>query len=123
MHEALKTTSKYTIARIFAPTWVWRLPVKKYSYSVICCRLYVYSLLPYRLQHVDTAFKTLKAFMDKQIAARKAELGGYSNEDSMPNDVFSRLVIANSAEKSEISLTDNEVIGNTFAQLLAGHGA
>lgn len=56
-------------------------------------------------------------------AERKAALSGFSDgSKELRKDAFSMLVAANEAESEKRKLTDDEVVGNVFAMLFAGHG-
>ncbi|KAL5531294.1 hypothetical protein ACEPAG_4171 [Sanghuangporus baumii] len=106
IQEALAIVSEYNLARTSAPRWFWKLPIKKY-------------------QRVETASRTLDAFMHSQVALRKEEIRQEINEngtlDIGRNDVFSRLVLANESETEKLPLDDEELIGNVFVLLFAGH--
>jgi len=57
--------------------------------------------------------------MQTQVEERRKEIrDGTSNRD----DVFTRLVQANEDEESKFRLSDEELIGNVFVILFAGHG-
>ena len=63
------------------------------------------------------------AFMRSQVAERKAEItSGYSSITERGNDIFTMLVKANEDE-GKYQLNDQELIGNVFILLIAGHGA
>jgi cytochrome P450 len=76
----------------------------------------------YSLRKVGAANSTLKAYMRERVAARKLDLSGRDpNDEKLPQDVFSRLVAA-SENEGKGALNDEELVGNTFLMLLAGHG-
>jgi cytochrome P450 len=73
----------------------------------------------FRLQQIDIAYSNLGVFMRSEVAARKADLKEHGGQA----DVFSRLVAANENEEVRgARLDDDELIGNTFLMLFAGHG-
>ncbi len=75
------------------------------------------------LQDIYTARDELTRFMNEQVAERKAALSGFSDASKeLRRDAFSMLVAANEAESEKRKLTDDEVVGNVFAMLFAGHG-
>ncbi|KAF9493449.1 cytochrome P450 [Pleurotus eryngii] len=86
------------------PEWVYKLPFTG------------------TLRNVRLAHDGLTRFMHEQVADRKAALSGFLDGSAKPGeDVLSRLVIANEAESEKLKLTDDEVVGNVFALLLAGY--
>jgi cytochrome P450 len=66
------------------------------------------------MQRFNTAYKTLRAFMDKQVAERREEIRAELASDdrkSGKKDVFSMLVKANEMEEKEkVRLDDNELV-------------
>ncbi|PAV19758.1 cytochrome P450 [Pyrrhoderma noxium] len=106
LQESLRLVSENNLARTSAPKWFWKLPIQKY-------------------QIVDSAFKSLDTFMHAQVSRRKQEIrkeiieNGFA--DSAKNDVFSRLVLASESEGEKLPLDDQELIGNVFVVLFAGH--
>ncbi len=57
--------------------------------------------------------------MQTQVEERRREVrDGTSQRD----DVFTRLVRANEDEESKYRLSDEELVGNVFVVLFAGHG-
>ncbi|KAJ8515192.1 hypothetical protein ONZ45_g7333 [Pleurotus djamor] len=97
--EALTIVSDTSVAKAILPGWIFKLPVK-------------------RLQDIDKAFRLLKVFMKDLIETRRHELAVGESADR--SDVFSLLIQASEAE-GKMALTDNELSGNTFLMLLAGH--
>jgi len=64
------------------------------------------------------------AFMRTQVAERKTEIAsGTSSITEKRGDVFTLLVRANEEEGTKFQLDDQELIGNVFVMLIAGHGA
>ena len=61
--------------------------------------------------------------MHSQVAERKAEIAsGSSSVTEGRNDVFTMLVKANEDEGGKFQLDEQELIGNMYIMLLAGHG-
>ncbi|EJD08595.1 cytochrome P450 [Fomitiporia mediterranea MF3/22] len=106
LQEALQITSEYNLSRLAAPRWVWKLPFKK-------------------IQYIESAHRTLGTFMKNQVALRKQEIRQEMAEngrlESERSDVFSRLVLANESEAEKLPLDEEELIGNVFVLLFAGH--
>lgn len=77
------------------------------------------------LHRVDTAYTRLDSYLHAQIAVRKTEIQTELNSgmDSLEakRDLFSRFV-ASSVGEGKMGLTDQEIVGNTFVALFAGHG-
>jgi len=62
-------------------------------------------------------------FMHSQVAERKAEItSGSSSATERGNDIFTMLIRANEDE-GKFQPNDQELIGNVFVMLMAGHGA
>ena len=77
----------------------------------------------YRLQESKEAHEQLMAFMRSQVAERKADItSGSSSPTKGGNDIFTMLVRANEDE-GKFQLNDQELIGDVFIMLIAGHGA
>ncbi|KAF5343692.1 hypothetical protein D9757_014535 [Collybiopsis confluens] len=89
-------TSTYML-RIFAPRWVRWLPFSS-------------------IQKSNAAYASMASFMKEQVESRKVEIQNESNKDA-----FSLLVKANEQEESKNKLSDDELIGNIFIILFAGH--
>lgn len=79
-----------------------------------------------RIRDVDHAYKSLDALFHSMISKRAGEMqrGKEMNEDidDKINDVFGKLVQAQVSEGTKLSLQDQEIIGNCFILMLAGHG-
>ncbi|KAJ8469056.1 hypothetical protein ONZ45_g17020 [Pleurotus djamor] len=97
--EALAIVSDTSMAKAVFPEWIFKLPVK-------------------RLRNIDQAFHMLKVFMKDLIKTRRHELA--VGEAADRSDVFSLMIQASEAE-GKLALTDDELSGNTFLMLLAGH--
>ncbi|KAJ7075508.1 cytochrome P450 [Mycena belliarum] len=98
--ESLLVVSSSAITRLVVPKWAYNLPIET-------------------IRVVDTAWRTLGAFMHRFVEARRAELNGITGDDAQPGDIFSRLVSCMDQD-SKTQLSEEEVIGNTFALLFAG---
>ncbi|KLO18993.1 cytochrome P450 [Schizopora paradoxa] len=100
--DALRAVSEGAICRLAAPRWAYKLGIKT-------------------LSDLDRAYTSLRKFMTAFAAFRRAEIAEKSvGVGSVENDLFTRLVVANEKEGKN-GLTDDELIGNTFAFLFAGH--
>ncbi|KAJ7472656.1 cytochrome P450, partial [Mycena latifolia] len=97
--EALAIVSGSSIARLVTPRWMYKLPIK-------------------RLQDIETAYTSLEDFMKALISARRDELS--VEEGRGQKDLF-RLLIQASESEGNLRMTDEELIGNTFFLLFAGH--
>lgn len=77
-----------------------------------------------RIQESRIAHEQLAKFMRDQVADRKQALhAAQSDKGSLGRDAFSMLVAANESENEKLKLSDQELIGNVFVMLFAGHGA
>ncbi|KZT20306.1 cytochrome P450 [Neolentinus lepideus HHB14362 ss-1] len=100
--RALMAVSSGTILRLATPCWAYKLPIK-------------------RLHEVDEAFKNLAKFMRTFVTDKKAELASKGRGvNNSKDDLFTRLVAANEAEGKN-GLEDQELIGNVFTFMFAGH--
>ncbi|KAL0565153.1 hypothetical protein V5O48_016877 [Marasmius crinis-equi] len=108
---ALRTVADSSGLIIFAPEWVKRLPF-------------------HRIQEPQQALVQLSGFMQEQIRIRKSEEkeeereeeGGGGEGGVGKNNVLTLLVQASEDEEGKYQLEDEELIGNVFLLLLAGHG-
>lgn len=70
------------------------------------------------------AHENLRKFMRNKVDDRKRALdAGEGNKGVFGRDVFSMLVAANQSENERLKLSDQELIGNIFVILFAGHGS
>ncbi|KAJ7288676.1 cytochrome P450 [Mycena rebaudengoi] len=99
--EALAIVSDSMIARMLIPRWMYGLRIP--------------SLLT-----IETAYISLRQFMRDLIQDRKEEL--FTNQDgkNQHKDVF-RLMVRASESEGGLRLSDEELTGNTFLMLFAGH--
>ncbi|KAJ7359262.1 cytochrome P450 [Mycena albidolilacea] len=98
VQEALRVVADTHMLMITAPEWVLHLPIPKFTTARL-------------------ARDRLAAFMQKQVAERKAEVAAGNTRA----DAFTMLVKANQDESSKYQLDDQELIGNVFVLLFAGH--
>ncbi|KAF7359878.1 Cytochrome P450 [Mycena venus] len=98
--QALRTVSGASIARAIIPRWMYRLPIK-------------------RLHEIETAFNTLDAHIEDLIATRRVELEE-REQNCERKDLFRLMIRANEGE-GILAMKDEELIGNTYLILLAGH--
>ncbi|TFY70798.1 hypothetical protein EVG20_g2210 [Dentipellis fragilis] len=101
IQEALKIATDHTIMWLAAPKWLYKV-----------------SPVPW-MRELPIAYKTLREYMNKQVAERKVEIRGGAGDER--NDVFSLLVKATEDEGGKLVLDDNELIGNVFGLMFAGH--
>ncbi|KAF8592130.1 cytochrome P450 [Ramaria rubella] len=105
LYGILKIAASSIFIRYFVPRWAYYLHIPS-----LCL--------------VDTAYKQLEAFLDKQVAQRKEDIVEEIKSGMDPleaqRDIFSRLVSA-SVNKGKSGLSDREINGNTFIMLFAGH--
>ncbi|KAK7044658.1 cytochrome P450 [Favolaschia claudopus] len=99
--EALRIVTDAHMLLVSCPDWILRLPIAK-------------------LRTARMARDRLISFMREQIAERKAQVA-MGNAGGMRSDAFTMLVKANQDESSKYQLDDEELIGNIFVLLLAGH--
>ncbi|KAJ7152014.1 cytochrome P450 [Mycena filopes] len=98
---ALLIVARSHILRLIAPRWIYKLPIK-------------------RLRDVETAYTSLAAFMRTLITTRRDELFAEGAGAAQHKDVF-RLMIRASEGQGKLEMTDEELTGNTFLMLFAGH--
>ncbi|KIM47101.1 hypothetical protein M413DRAFT_64094 [Hebeloma cylindrosporum] len=103
VQEALKIVSETYMISLFLPKWIKNLPFK-------------------RLRESKLAHEQLMEFMHSQVAERKAEIAsGSSDLPEGRNDAFTMLIRANEDEGGKFQLDDQELIGNVYIMLFAGH--
>jgi cytochrome P450 len=99
--SALTLVLDTTILRLVIPKWLYRLPIT-------------------RLQEIDHTWKSFATFMRASVQARYEEISGDPELLKTSADVFTRLVHAVDGEGKN-KLNVDEVIGNTFMLMFAGH--
>ncbi|KAF9010234.1 cytochrome P450 [Cyathus striatus] len=102
IQEALRVVADDHMLAIFLPNWIKRLPFR-------------------RLRILKTAHEQLMGFMQEQVSQKRAEIRGRDSVDKGKSDVFTMLVKANEDEAGKFRLDDEELIGNVFIMLFAGH--
>ncbi|GJE92691.1 cytochrome P450 [Phanerochaete sordida] len=95
--EALSIVSDRMLARLLLPKWAYWLPVKK-------------------IQEIETAYKSLGAYMKKLISRRRQEI---ASSGVSSDDILSLMI--QSSQEDKYNMTDAELLGNTFLLLSAGH--
>ncbi|KAJ7041360.1 cytochrome P450 [Mycena alexandri] len=102
LSEAIGIVSRSTIARLVTPRWVYRLPIRW-------------------LRNIETAWKRVDAELKHLVASRRAEMASAKERTgSERKDVF-RLMIRASDGQGTLSMSDEELAGNTYLLLMAGH--
>jgi len=95
MKEALHLVSVGTTAKIALPDWSLKLTK--------------------HLQSIKIAYEELQMYMSEMIRERQ------NSEKVERHDLFSNLLAANDEDMDIINLTENELIGNIYIFLIAGH--
>ncbi|KAF9552735.1 cytochrome P450 [Agrocybe pediades] len=99
--SALNLVLDTTILRLVIPRWLYHLPIP-------------------RLQRIDRTWKSFAKFMKASVQARYEEISGNPDLLNTSSDVFTRLVHSIDGEgKNKLDI--DEVIGNTFMLMFAGH--
>ncbi|KAJ6507149.1 cytochrome P450 [Mycena vitilis] len=105
--QALSIVSSNSILRLITPRWMYKLPIKK-------------------LHDVETAYSSLAYttsetnFMEKLIKTRREELSVGAEANDGRNDLF-RVMLRASEGEGTLRMSDDELSGNTFVILFAGH--
>ncbi|KAG6841505.1 hypothetical protein C0991_010363 [Blastosporella zonata] len=102
VQEALRVVADSHMLAIAAPKWLLALPFR-------------------RFKEVRQAHDQLAGFMRSQVLDRKANISGQNSVKGVNHDAFTLLVKANEDEESKLKLDDQELIGNVFIMLFAGH--
>ncbi|KAJ2933973.1 hypothetical protein H1R20_g3142, partial [Candolleomyces eurysporus] len=99
VQQALSVTGARSLALTSLPRWTHNLPI---TY----------------LKEIGDAVKQMQKFMNEQISLRKQMVG---NGDVDNPDAFTMMVQANEEGDNKYVLEDDELIGNVFVLLFAGH--
>ncbi|TFK72488.1 cytochrome P450 [Pluteus cervinus] len=99
IQESLHTITDWYMLDIVLPKWFTKLPVPQF-------------------RRYRAAKNQLMNFMHAQIAGRRNMIQGGAQ---LRKDAFTILVKANEDEEAKLRLGDDELVGNVFAMLLAGH--
>jgi len=103
IQQALRSIAHSTVSVLFVPKWFQRLPFSG-------------------MKEIFEADKHLMEFMKTQVKERKAEIGSMApGSRKSETDAFTMLVEANEDEGAKFRLDDEELIGNIFIMLFAGH--
>ncbi|KAF7342838.1 hypothetical protein MSAN_01999800 [Mycena sanguinolenta] len=97
--EALRLVSDHNLLLVFAPGWLFYMPFASFTKARM-------------------ARDRLAAFMRAHIVERKANVATGSTRAN----ALTMLVKANQDESTKYQLDDQELIGNIFLLMLAGHG-
>ncbi|KAG6897030.1 hypothetical protein C0992_004558 [Termitomyces sp. T32_za158] len=103
VQEALRLLTDSYIISMMIPKWIQYLPFPGFA----------------QIRRSNDVFLT---FMEHEIAVRKEEVRACSESSEERIDAFTMLVRANEQERGKLRLSDEEVIGNVFILLFAGHG-
>ncbi|KAF8637877.1 hypothetical protein AX17_002500 [Amanita inopinata Kibby_2008] len=103
VQEAMHIVAGSSMVAVFAP-WLMRLPFAKF-------------------RRMRTAYEQLMLFMRTQVAERKAVVQRDKEEGlgEVGKDIFTMLVQANEDETAKYKLDNQELIGNIYTMLFAGH--
>ncbi|KAJ7150251.1 cytochrome P450 [Mycena filopes] len=99
--EALSIVSSHSIVRLITPRWMYKLPIKS-------------------LHNVEAAYSSLAVFMQNLIKTRREELSAGAEANGGRHDLF-RVMLRASEGEGKLRMTDDELSGNTFFMLFAGH--
>ncbi|KAJ7572134.1 cytochrome P450 [Mycena floridula] len=95
--DALVTVSETFIERLALPRWIYSLPIAHF-------------------RKIEKAYTTLTRHIHELIDERRT----HGSDDAPRFDVFSLLIQASEAE-GKLALSADELVGNTFFLLFAGH--
>ncbi|KAF8335234.1 cytochrome P450 [Amanita rubescens] len=103
IHESSRVVTANHLIINFAP-WLMSIPLPKF-------------------QRIRAAKERLMSFFLDEVAQRKEEMGGRvgSTRKSRAIDVFTMLVEANESDNEKSKLTIQELTGNMYIMLFAGH--
>ncbi|KAF8816637.1 cytochrome P450 [Phlegmacium glaucopus] len=104
IQRALRMVADSALAILFVPKWIQRLPFSGMTETL-------------------KADEHLMEFMKTQVKERKAEIGSMAlgNASTTETDAFTMLIEANEDNDGKFKLDDEELIGNVFIMLFAGH--
>jgi cytochrome P450 len=75
-----------------------------------------------RIKRIGYIFNKFESLTKHKLSSRKSEMASKDNPaDDKPRDLLTRLLEAN-REEGNLSLDDQELVGNCFIFLFAGHG-
>ncbi|KAJ7468959.1 cytochrome P450, partial [Mycena galericulata] len=101
--QSLTIVTDTVIPRLIIPSWFYKLPIE-------------------RLRIIDRAWSGLGSFMHTFVETRQDEQRGDagSTDEKQRGDILSRLVAAMNGD-GKLALDEQEVIGNVFTLMFAGH--
>ncbi|KAG6865642.1 hypothetical protein C0991_000812 [Blastosporella zonata] len=102
VQEAVRVLADSYIVGMMMPNWVQYLPLPGFA-------------------EIRRAFQAFTGFMQHEIASRTEEVRSGSQLADDRKDTFTMIVRANEQESGKLKLSDQEVIGNVFIMLFAGH--
>ncbi|KAG6865641.1 hypothetical protein C0991_000811 [Blastosporella zonata] len=102
IQEAFRVLADSHVVSFVAPDWVGHFPLPGFA----------------RVREAKNAFT---GFMAREVAARKEEVRSESEDAEERSDTFTMLVRANERETGKWRLDDQELVGNVFIMLFAGH--
>ncbi|KAJ7768297.1 cytochrome P450 [Mycena metata] len=97
--KSLTIVTETVIPRLVIPTWLYKFPIE-------------------RIRIIEAAWSGLGSFMHTFLESRKDEL--QATDDRQRGDILSRLVTAMDSV-GKVSLNEQEVLGNIFTLMFAGH--
>lgn len=102
LQQAIAEVAKLMVPWAMLPSWIFKYPNAE-------------------MKRVDYVFNHFQNTMKEKIAARKSEIaGGDFAMKIKQKDLFTRILQANTGDGTT-TLDDDEVLGNTFAFMFAGH--
>ncbi|KAF8558184.1 cytochrome P450 [Imleria badia] len=104
VQECLEIITKTKTFAITAPTWAWKL------------------LFPW-IRRIRRAYDTMRAFMRTIVSTIRETIRSEAEDTATKRarDLFSLLIQASEDAGGKIGLNDNELNGNVFSFLFAGH--
>ena len=103
LQESFKIISETTIFAVGAPKWAWYIPTKW-------------------VQSTRKGYDTMREFVKSQVRIRREEIRNRDQDALKRKDIFSLLLEANENEEGgKMALNEQELVGNVFALLFAGH--
>ncbi|KAJ7472303.1 cytochrome P450 [Mycena galericulata] len=101
--QSLSIVTDTVIPRLIIPSWFYKLPIE-------------------RLRIIDRAWSGLGSFMHTFVETKQDEQRGNtsSTDEKQRSDILSRLVAAMNGD-GKLALDEQEVIGNVFTLMFAGH--
>ncbi|KAJ7176649.1 cytochrome P450 [Mycena filopes] len=98
--KSLTIVTETVIPRLIIPAWLYQFPIE-------------------RIRIIGAAWSGLGSFMHTFLDSRRSELQG-STDEKQRGDILSRLVTAMESD-GKVSLDEQEVLGNIFTLMFAGH--